>query len=152
MECVILIGIQASGKSTFCQERFAATHIRINLDMLKTRRREACFLKTCLETRQRFVVDNTNPTVADRARYIEPAKAAGFRVIGYYFRSTLDEALSRNAQREGKACIPAAGVRATQERLQEPGLDEGFDELFEVAAAGGGFVVNPIRDAGTIHP
>jgi predicted kinase len=40
MEAVILIGIQGSGKSTFCRERFFNTHIRINLDMLKTRHRE----------------------------------------------------------------------------------------------------------------
>jgi predicted kinase len=135
MECVILIGIQASGKSTFYHERFAATHLRINLDMLKTRRREARFLQTCLETRQRYVVDNTNATAADRARYIEPAQAAGFRVIGYFFRSTLDEALRRNACRKGKACIPTAGIHATHERLEEPVLDEGFNELHSVTIA-----------------
>ncbi|MEQ9548531.1 MAG: hypothetical protein RIM23_02765 [Coleofasciculus sp. G3-WIS-01] len=41
MEAVILIGIQASGKSSFCRDRLYNTHIRINLDMLKTRHREA---------------------------------------------------------------------------------------------------------------
>ena len=40
MEAVILIGIQGSGKSTFYRERFFDTHVRINLDMLKTRQRE----------------------------------------------------------------------------------------------------------------
>jgi predicted kinase len=39
MQLVILIGIQGSGKSSFFKERFVDTHIRINLDMLKTRRR-----------------------------------------------------------------------------------------------------------------
>jgi hypothetical protein len=34
MEAVILTGIQAAGKSTFYQERFSGTHVRINLDML----------------------------------------------------------------------------------------------------------------------
>jgi predicted kinase len=36
MEAIILIGIQASGKSTFFQQQFFATHVRINLDSLKT--------------------------------------------------------------------------------------------------------------------
>ena len=39
MEIIILMGIQASGKSTFYRQKFADSHIRINLDMLKTRHR-----------------------------------------------------------------------------------------------------------------
>jgi tRNA(His) 5'-end guanylyltransferase len=34
MEAVILAGIQAAGKSTFCRERFFDSHVRINLDKL----------------------------------------------------------------------------------------------------------------------
>jgi predicted kinase len=40
MEAVIFVGIQGTGKSTFYKERFFDTHVRINLDMLKTRHRE----------------------------------------------------------------------------------------------------------------
>ena len=40
MELILLIGIQASGKSTFFKRRYCDTHVRINLDMLKTRHRE----------------------------------------------------------------------------------------------------------------
>ena len=40
MDMVIFIGIQATGKSTFFQEQFADTHVRVNLDMLRTRHRE----------------------------------------------------------------------------------------------------------------
>ncbi|MEO6727270.1 MAG: hypothetical protein ABIP14_18420 [Blastocatellia bacterium] len=40
MEAIVFIGIQATGKSTFFQQRFFATHIRINLNMLKTGSRE----------------------------------------------------------------------------------------------------------------
>lgn len=50
MEAVIFIGLQASGKSTFYQERFFNTHVRINLDMLKTRNREKQSLQVCLQT------------------------------------------------------------------------------------------------------
>ena len=53
--------------------------------MLRTRYREELLLKACLDAKQPFVVDNTNPTSEERARYIEPAKQAGFRVFGYYF-------------------------------------------------------------------
>lgn len=74
MEAVIFVGLQASGKSTFYKEHFFLTHVRVNLDMLKTRHREKRFLETCIETGQRFVVDNTNPSRAEREVYIRAAK------------------------------------------------------------------------------
>ncbi|HEU4420458.1 MAG TPA: hypothetical protein VFT55_16090 [Planctomycetota bacterium] len=48
MEAVWLIGIPASGKSSFYAATFAATHLRINLDMLRTRHREGELIATCL--------------------------------------------------------------------------------------------------------
>ena len=85
MEAVIFIGIQGAGKSSFYRERFFNTHIRINLDMLKTRHRERILLKACVEAKQPFVVDNTNVRIEERAKYIELAKAAQFHLTGYYF-------------------------------------------------------------------
>jgi predicted kinase len=132
MEGVIFAGLQASGKSTFYQERFFNTHVRINLDMLKTRNREKQFLQVCLQTQQPFVVDNTNPTKEDRQKYIEAAKAAGFRVVGYYFQSQVEECKRRNENRPDGQQVPLAGVLGTYNRLEIPSLDEGFDELHYV--------------------
>ena len=78
MQAIVFCGIQASGKTTFYRERFFDTHVRISLDLLRTRRREQLLLAACLEGRQPFVVDNTNPTIAERARYVVPARAARF--------------------------------------------------------------------------
>jgi predicted kinase len=96
MEAVIFIGIQAVGKSTFYKERFFGTHVRINLDMLRTRHRERLLLQACLDSGQPLVVDNTNILKSERAVYIGPARLAGFHVIGYYFQSRLQDALQRN--------------------------------------------------------
>ena len=142
MQLIILIGIQGSGKSTFFKERFVDTHIRISLDMLKTRRREKQLVDACLAAKQPLVVDNMNPTREDRRRYIEPAKAAGFRVVGYFFESDLDECHRRNERRPASQVVPFGGVRAAWNRLEEPTLDEGFAELYSVRLdSEGGFVV-----------
>jgi predicted kinase len=147
MQAVIFIGVQATGKSTFFKERFVDTHIRINLDMLKTRRREETLVNACLQARQSFVVDNTNPTVVDRQRYIIPAKAANFEVLGYYFSSNLSALLQRNQQRQGKERIPEMGIRAAYNKLQIPRLDEGFDKLYYVKIGPqGSFVVEERQD------
>jgi predicted kinase len=132
VDAVILMGLQGAGKSTFYQERFFATHLRISLDMLKTRTRERRFLQLCLETRLRFVVDNTNPTRAERQVYIEAAKQAGFRIIGYYFQSKVEDCQRRNAQRPLEQQVPPKGILGAAARLQIPSRDEEFDELYYV--------------------
>jgi predicted kinase len=147
MEAVIFTGIQGSGKSSFYKERFFLTHVRLNLDMLRTRHREAVLLRACIDAKQPFVVDNTNPAAADRQRYIAPARAGGFRVVGYYFEATVDDALRRNAARPPAQQIPKRGVLGTRKRLQPPRRDEGFDELFVVHLDdGGGFRVEVAPD------
>ncbi len=130
MELILFIGMQACGKSTLYRERFFDTHIRINLDMLKTRRREKMLFEACLAAKQSLVIDNTNPTPDDRSRYIEPAKAVGFRVIGYYFQSKIEDCKARNEQRSAEKVVPLPGLLGTYNKLTQPTLAEGFDELW----------------------
>jgi predicted kinase len=145
VEAVIFVGIQGSGKTTFYKERFFETHIRLSLDMLRTRHRLRLLLRACIEARQPFVVDNTNVTVAERAEYIEAAKAAGFRVIGYFFASPVHESARRNELRTGRQRIPLKGVYGTAKRLQPPTLEEGFDAIYRVVIdAARRFVVDPV--------
>jgi predicted kinase len=145
MEAIVLCGVQGSGKSTFYRDRFLETHVRVSLDLLRTRRREAAFLQLCLDTRQPFVVDNTNPTPAERRRYVEPARAAGFRVVGYLVEVDEVQALARNRERQGARRVPAAGLVGTGRRLVRPAPEEGFDELWHATAApDGGWRVEPL--------
>lgn len=132
MQMVIFTGIQGAGKSTFFKTYFSDTHIRINLDMLKTKHREKLLIEACFQAKQPFVIDKTNATIEARAKYIFLARAYGFYVVGYYFASNLADAIARNNQRQGREKIPEKGILATYNRLQIPSLAEGFDELFYV--------------------
>jgi predicted kinase len=143
MEAVIFVGIQATGKTTFYKQRFFETHIRISLDMLKTRTRESLLLKACLVAKQPFVIDNTNLTKMHRQAYIELAKSFNFRVTCFYFPAVVKEVLARNKQRTGKAVIPVPGIFGSLKRLQAPTLAEGFDNLYHVSInAANEFVVS----------
>lgn len=147
MDAVIFTGIQGSGKSSFYRDRFAETHVRINLDMLRTRHREEIILEACLRAKQPFVIDNTNPQRTDRQRYITVAREAGFAVRGFFFRSAITECMERNRSRSSP--VPDAGVLGTHARLEIPSLDEGFSELHYVSlVAGGGFKVDAWRIEG----
>ena len=98
-------------------------------------------MELCLRTQQKFVVDNTNLTKVERAKYIEAARARKFRVVGYYFESKVEDAIRRNSTRTGKENIPEIGIRGAYKRLERPGYEEGFDELYHVRIGEEGFVV-----------
>lgn len=113
--------------------------MRLNLDMLRTRTRERILRDAFIEAKQAFVADGTNGTVAERSAHIEPAKQAGFRVVGYYFESRVSPALDRNAGRANP--VPHKGVLGQAARLQRPAMGEGFDALYYVRLIDGGFEV-----------
>jgi predicted kinase len=141
MECVLLIGIQGSGKSTFFKEHFFNTHVRINLDMLKTRHREDIYLAASFKAKQKFVVDNTNPSREDRKKYIQFSKMFQYKTIGYSMEPDLENCLLRNQGRQGKEQVPIVAIKRTLKKLEEPRFDEGFDELYQVKIINGQFIV-----------
>jgi predicted kinase len=144
MDAVIFIGIQGSGKTTFYRQRFFETHVRLSLDMLKTRHRQKLLVEACVAARQRFVVDNTNALADERAGYIRLAHAGGFEVHGYFFEPQVDRAIAWNQSRSGKALIPVKGLLGTLKRLERPLPEEGFDRLYRVHVdEDGAFVVEP---------
>jgi len=143
---VLFIGIQATGKSEFYKRNFYKTHIRINLDMLKTRHRERILIEACLTAKQSFVIDNTNLTKDERNQYIDDAKNAGFEVIGYYFKSSINEAIERNEQREGKEKVPLIAIRGSHAKLELPSLSEGYAKLFYVYIDNEIFIVEEYND------
>ncbi|UUS57481.1 MULTISPECIES: AAA family ATPase [unclassified Acinetobacter] len=147
MQLIIFTGVQASGKSTFYMLNLYHSHLRINLDMLKTRHRENMIFEAGLASKTKMVIDNTNPDREARARYIQRAIDAGFEVIAYYFETDLDSTLKRNSFREGKAHIPEVGVRATYRKLQVPSQDEGFDLIFKIKIISHGeFSILPMHE------
>jgi predicted kinase len=147
-ECVIFVGLPASGKTTFFQQRFAATHRHISKDhwpnAAKKDARQAQLIRAALSAGVPVVVDNTSPAVEDRAKIIDLARAFEARVIGYYFTATTREAVGRNRGREGKQRVPDVAIFTTAKRMVPPTREEGFDELYRVAiGADGQFAVAP---------
>ena len=146
MQVVIFMGLPGSGKSSFYKERFFSTHVRISLDLMKTRHRERRFMELCLATDQRFVIDNTNPARLDRSKYIEAAKARRCSIIGYYFQSKIEDCLRRNASRLEAERVPEVAIFSAAKKFERPSLSEGFEQLFYVRLEDGRFVVEEWQD------
>ena len=131
-QAIIFMGIQASGKTTFYEQMLADKgYIHISLDVLHTRNREDLLLAECLDNGRSFVVDNTNPEISVREKYIKKAKEYGYQVIGIFFQSKVRDCMRRNEQRGLK--VPQKAIACTSNNLQLPSLDEGFDELYFVS-------------------
>jgi predicted kinase len=152
MELIIFIGLQASGKSTFFHTHFAATHQLVSKDLMrnnkKPSRRQAQLLESALQDGKSIVVDNTNPTIEDRASIIELGKLYGAEIMGYYFHSLLERCLERNRQRHLKARVPDVALYSTIKKLNPPSYSEGFHKLYYVQITGDfTFEVRPWREA-----
>ena len=136
LECVILIGLPGAGKSSLYRERFAATHVHVSKDFwpnaAKREARQQKLVEDSLAAGSSVVIDNTNPSVAERAPLIAIARTQGARVIGYFFDVTTRAAVARNANRTGKDKVPDVAIFTVAERLQAPTFAEGFDELYRV--------------------
>jgi predicted kinase len=122
MEIVLLVGLQGSGKSTFCRSHFAATHVLVSKDRFRNnrwpQRRQMQLIEAALKESRSVVVDNTNPTVEDRAPIIELAGWYGARVVSFFLESHLGDCLDRNARRTGRQRVPDRALFITFRRLQ----------------------------------
>jgi predicted kinase len=138
MEIIILMGLQASGKSLFYRTHFAATHEHVSKDLLiKSKNKskvqiQAESIERAFQEQRSVFVDNTNATIQDRLSLIDLGRRYEATIIGYYFESDVSSSRIRNKQREGKAQVPERAIFITAHKLEPPSYAEGFDALYYV--------------------
>ncbi len=135
-ELALLVGLQASGKTSFYRKRLVGSHLLVSKDLMpnvrdRERRQRELVRRALLEGRS-VAIDNTNPTVESRAALIAIARELGARVVGYAFESDLAACLARNAAREDGARVPQVALYVTRRKLQPPTAAEGFDAIYRV--------------------
>lgn len=149
----VLVGLQASGKTTFYQRRLAPEYLHVSKDNWpRARNREARqrrLVAAALAAGHAVAVDNTNASPAEREALVALARAAGAPVVAYWFPPDVPGSLRRNADRQGRARVPDVGLFATLRRLTPPRPEEGFDEIFEVCPDWtGDFLIKPLDPNG----
>jgi predicted kinase len=145
LEIVVFVGLPAAGKTTFYRQRFGATHVHVSKDNFRSARypgrRQRREIAEALTAGKSVVVDNTNPSLEERAAILEVALEFGATAVAYTFELTCEESIERNADRSGSDHVPNVGVYATAKRLTWPTLDEGFTEITRVRGRDGIFEI-----------
>jgi len=136
VECIILIGLPAAGKTTFYRRYFATSHRHLSKDLWPNATgrdaRQRRLIDEALAAGSSLVVDNTNKTRSERAAIIAAAHAHGAAVVGYFFDVTTREAVARNAGRTGREKVPNVAIFTVAKQLEPPVIAEGFTQLFRL--------------------
>ena len=127
---VIFVGMQGAGKTEFYNRYFSDAYVRIGLSELGTRQAERAVIRECISDKSSYVLDSQNLTREDRRRYFSKARDAGYRIVGYYFPTTVEASLAHAGLTHDKTA--ERRQKKAFDRIEPPEYNEGYDELYTV--------------------
>lgn len=146
VKVIVLIGLPASGKSTWAAQQRAVTlssdalrqmlagdasdqsiHVHVFAALRFLLRRRLAI------ARGDTIIDATNLTPRWRRDWIRTAANAGVPVEAVWFDTPLETCLRRNAARD--RVVPAEAIRAMAQKLVPPRPEEGFTRIRTIRAS-----------------
>ncbi|NP_001108303.1 polynucleotide kinase 3'-phosphatase [Xenopus laevis] len=103
-EVVVAVGFPGAGKSTFFKEHLVPKgYDYANRDTLGSWQKCVAACEDALKKGKRIVIDNTNPDLESRSRYIDCARKAGLPARCFLFTATIEEAKHNNREQVCRA-------------------------------------------------
>lgn len=126
LECVLMIGVALSGKTTYIKANF--DHERVALSFFDNdRKKELKYIEKSLGEGKSVVIDDTNLTSNIRKQHIDLAKKYNAKVRGVLMNTS--RGLLEKRQKSRRDPFPLAVIYKQLKELETPVSDEGFDEL-----------------------
>ena len=153
---IIMVGLPASGKTTFRDKIVGATvvcpddHIpytkenpwtfHISKQAWKTADKE--LQEACKNGDERVVFDATMLTPKKRRKYIQLAKQNNYEAVAVYCATPEDICRQRNDTRDTYRKVPESIIDDMSKRLVPPDVEEGFSAIVRIIEDG----INPKRE------
>lgn len=133
-ELIILVGYQASGKSSYYKKHLSHLPL-VSKDLMtgNKKAKQTLALEKLLGAGQSVVLDNTNLSMLERLEPISLGKKHNAKVTCLWFTTPFEECLERNSKRQGKAKVPPVAMYTGRKRFNEPIMIEGFNEIKKIA-------------------
>lgn len=149
----ILIGIPASGKSTFAKNVLSKDSTIISRDVIRysmLKDGEEYFshekevlrefinqIQALIDKGESVTADATHLNRYSRNRLIHClTNLEDYEICGYFFTTPLEVCLERNSLREGRARVPDESIVQMYDNLTYPESCEKFDWIFMIDAKG----------------
>ncbi|XP_015921258.1 uncharacterized protein F21D5.5 [Parasteatoda tepidariorum] len=138
-EMVVFVGFPAAGKSHFALSYLIPKgYVHINRDTLGTWQKCVSEASKALSNGQKVVIDNTNPDLESRKRYIEVAQKFKVPCRCFLFYCSLEQAKHNNVFRElmnpddKHVGVNDMVLNSYKGKFVEPSLKEGFTSIIKV--------------------
>ncbi|XP_071753338.2 bifunctional polynucleotide phosphatase/kinase [Centroberyx gerrardi] len=138
-EVIVAVGFPASGKSTFFHSHVIPKgYVYVNRDTVGSWQKCVSACEHALKEGRSVAVDNTNPDLESRKRYVDVAKAAGVSCRCFHFSASLLEAKHNNRFREmapsdtKHAKVNDMVFHSYKKHFVAPDLSEGFSEILQI--------------------
>ena len=147
---IVLTGSPASGKTTITNRLKADGYEVISQDHLKTQAKCKKIATQLLKEGNNVVIDNTNPTTAQRKVWIDIASSLKItEIVSIHMTTPKQTTLHMNSYRNIydntkdplKNKVPDVAIHTYYKRLEPPLLAEGFSKLVELS-----FLLDPSKD------
>lgn len=134
LEAIILVGCPASGKTTFATKYFISKGYKhISRDSMNTWQKCVTASEKALKNDISIVVDNTNPNIESRKRYIDLAKK--YKILCKCFIMTTELYHAKHNEKfrmiteRNHVEIPDIAFKLYFKKFETPTLSEGFKEV-----------------------
>ena len=132
-EVVMMIGPQASGKSTLAEsmDGFAV----VSQDQLKYKAKCLKLLETHLKNNENVVIDNTNGKKSTRAQYLALVKKYNKKVLCINMNVSKEQSMflvNYRCKIDKKIKYPDVAIHTYFKNYEEPGEEEGFSKIVEM--------------------
>lgn len=141
---VLMMGVPGSGKTTYAKKMMGDYDIYVSRDEIRFKlvkedepyfSKEDEVLQTFIRTindalpiAQRYVIaDATHLNMGSRAKILKNLHNKPDNIYVVYVAVSLQTALERNAQREGRALVPESSIKNMYKSISLPRKEEGID-------------------------